>query len=310
MTSTPVTGTTESTAELTEDERALLPTDEDVRFYAEHGWYLSGKLFTDAEIDALVEASERFYAGERRPDAAGAPAAAGLLGRPRRRGAAAQRLRALRARRDRRAPAQAAHRRGRGPAGPGRGDPDLPVHPDLQAAGPGRADQPGALALRPALLAVLHLGPDAHRASSRSTTAPRRWARSRWSTAATAGRRSRATTPPGTSPTATRGSWTRCWPRTPPTTGPRWSSCRSPSPRDTSTSTTAGRTTAAARTVATGRAGRSRCTCRTGDNRYRSFARPSGEPVVYNHDVLVRRDPAGDPDYADPAFCPSLWRSA
>ena len=36
-----------------------------MRAYAEHGWYLSRKLFTDDEVDELVEATERFYAGER-----------------------------------------------------------------------------------------------------------------------------------------------------------------------------------------------------------------------------------------------------
>lgn len=51
--------------ELTEQERELLPTDAEVAEYAEHGWYLTKKLFTDAEVDTLVEASERFYAGER-----------------------------------------------------------------------------------------------------------------------------------------------------------------------------------------------------------------------------------------------------
>jgi Phytanoyl-CoA dioxygenase (PhyH) len=50
---------------LTADELALLPSDEDVRFYAEHGWYLSGKLFSDDEIDALVAASDDYYAGAR-----------------------------------------------------------------------------------------------------------------------------------------------------------------------------------------------------------------------------------------------------
>src|SRR5512139_4172071 len=51
--------------QLTDAERELLPSDEDVEFYAEHGWYLTKKLFTDDEVDALVEASDRFYAGER-----------------------------------------------------------------------------------------------------------------------------------------------------------------------------------------------------------------------------------------------------
>jgi ectoine hydroxylase-related dioxygenase (phytanoyl-CoA dioxygenase family) len=50
---------------LTEEERELLPTDDEVQAYAEHGWYLTRKLFTDAEVDELVDASERYYAGER-----------------------------------------------------------------------------------------------------------------------------------------------------------------------------------------------------------------------------------------------------
>ena len=50
---------------LTEEERSLLPSDSDVEFYAKHGWYLTKKLFTDDEVDELVEASERYYAGER-----------------------------------------------------------------------------------------------------------------------------------------------------------------------------------------------------------------------------------------------------
>lgn len=53
------------TIELTPEQVALLPGDEDVAFYREHGYYLSKKLFTDEEIDAAVAGSERFYAGER-----------------------------------------------------------------------------------------------------------------------------------------------------------------------------------------------------------------------------------------------------
>lgn len=52
-------------SKLTEAEHALLPSEADVDFYVEHGWYLSKKLLTDAEVDTLVEASERFYAGAR-----------------------------------------------------------------------------------------------------------------------------------------------------------------------------------------------------------------------------------------------------
>jgi hypothetical protein len=50
---------------LTEEERELLPSDAEVASYAEHGWYLSKKLFTDEEVDQLEAASERFYAGHR-----------------------------------------------------------------------------------------------------------------------------------------------------------------------------------------------------------------------------------------------------
>lgn len=45
-----------------------------------------------------------------------------------------------------------------------------------------------------------------------------------------------------------------------------------------------------------------------GSNRYRRYLRADGEPVVYNHDVMVRRTADGLPDYADPDFCPVLWR--
>ncbi|WP_328917653.1 MULTISPECIES: phytanoyl-CoA dioxygenase family protein [unclassified Streptomyces] len=50
---------------LTEEEIALLPDDDEVAFYAEHGWYLSKKLFADEEVDELVAASEGYYGGER-----------------------------------------------------------------------------------------------------------------------------------------------------------------------------------------------------------------------------------------------------
>jgi hypothetical protein len=50
---------------LTESERALLPSDDEVAFYQEHGWYLSKKLLSDAEVDAMTAAADRFYAGHR-----------------------------------------------------------------------------------------------------------------------------------------------------------------------------------------------------------------------------------------------------
>lgn len=50
---------------LSDEDRELLPTDSDVEFYAEHGWYLSKKLFTDEETALLRSAGEEFYAGRR-----------------------------------------------------------------------------------------------------------------------------------------------------------------------------------------------------------------------------------------------------
>ncbi len=47
-----------------------------------------------------------------------------------------------------------------------------------------------------------------------------------------------------------------------------------------------------------------------GENRYREFTRSDGSAVSYNHDSLVRRTPEGTPDYSDPEFCPVLWRSS
>ena len=57
---------------LTEAQTALLPTDDEVRAYRQHGWYHSKTVFTDAEIDAVLAGSERFYAGV--ADDSGAPA--------------------------------------------------------------------------------------------------------------------------------------------------------------------------------------------------------------------------------------------
>jgi len=44
-------------------EEAMLPTDEDVQHYREHGWWVSGKIVPDELLDAAIEASERYYAG-------------------------------------------------------------------------------------------------------------------------------------------------------------------------------------------------------------------------------------------------------
>jgi Phytanoyl-CoA dioxygenase (PhyH) len=46
-----------------------------------------------------------------------------------------------------------------------------------------------------------------------------------------------------------------------------------------------------------------------GDNQWRRFTRPDGSALVYNNDVMVRKTSQGTPDYADPDYCPVLWAS-
>ncbi|HEX6507378.1 MAG TPA: phytanoyl-CoA dioxygenase family protein [Chloroflexota bacterium] len=58
-------GRADTMIDLAPHEVALLPSDEDVAFYKEHGYWQSGKIFTDKQIDAAVAGSERFYAGDR-----------------------------------------------------------------------------------------------------------------------------------------------------------------------------------------------------------------------------------------------------
>jgi hypothetical protein len=57
--------TTANEFSLTGAEQNLLPSDDDVQWFAEHGWYLTKRLLSDGEVAALAGASERFYAGHR-----------------------------------------------------------------------------------------------------------------------------------------------------------------------------------------------------------------------------------------------------
>lgn len=50
---------------LTAAETELLPTEEDVRFYRDHGYYLSKRLFSDEEMDEVFKSTEAFYDGHR-----------------------------------------------------------------------------------------------------------------------------------------------------------------------------------------------------------------------------------------------------
>ncbi len=51
--------------EITPEQLALLPTEADISFYEEHGWYISPPILSDEIIDQAMVGSERFYRGER-----------------------------------------------------------------------------------------------------------------------------------------------------------------------------------------------------------------------------------------------------
>jgi ectoine hydroxylase-related dioxygenase (phytanoyl-CoA dioxygenase family) len=50
---------------LTPEQAKMLPTDEDVGFYREHGYYISQRIFSDEEIEDGIYGMERYYIGER-----------------------------------------------------------------------------------------------------------------------------------------------------------------------------------------------------------------------------------------------------
>lgn len=50
------------------DTARLLPSADEVAHFREHGWYLSRRLFSDAELDAAIAASERYYASLEGPE--------------------------------------------------------------------------------------------------------------------------------------------------------------------------------------------------------------------------------------------------
>jgi ectoine hydroxylase-related dioxygenase (phytanoyl-CoA dioxygenase family) len=50
---------------LTQEQQALLPTEKDVCFYEEHGWYISPPVISEAVIDQAIAGSQAFYEGVR-----------------------------------------------------------------------------------------------------------------------------------------------------------------------------------------------------------------------------------------------------
>lgn len=53
------------TYKLSQEQLALLPTEEDVAFYEEHGWFISKKVIPDEVLDEAMQGSEKFYRSER-----------------------------------------------------------------------------------------------------------------------------------------------------------------------------------------------------------------------------------------------------
>lgn len=52
---------------MTDLDPDLLPSADDLDGYRERGWYISPPLFSDAQLDAAIEASERYYASLDKP---------------------------------------------------------------------------------------------------------------------------------------------------------------------------------------------------------------------------------------------------
>jgi ectoine hydroxylase-related dioxygenase (phytanoyl-CoA dioxygenase family) len=51
--------------ELTDDQRSLLPSEQDVAFFERHGWWISPRLLSDEELEDARYGVERYYEGER-----------------------------------------------------------------------------------------------------------------------------------------------------------------------------------------------------------------------------------------------------
>lgn len=54
-----------TTLSLSQKQEKLLPTIEDVRFFQEHGWFITPKILSDSLIDRIYRASEEIYEGKK-----------------------------------------------------------------------------------------------------------------------------------------------------------------------------------------------------------------------------------------------------
>ncbi|MCZ4097991.1 phytanoyl-CoA dioxygenase family protein [Streptomyces sp. So13.3] len=294
---------------LTDKEAALLPTDDEVRQYAERGWYLSRKLFTDDEIDVLTSASDRYYAGHR----------------------------------DRTLPVRPARLAYWTPEdGPVQRHNDYIHYEDDRIAAILRKPLLGAVAARLAeadeirvFQATMIYKPP--RPDERTNLVPWHFDKHYWATC-TSERMLTAFIPFHDCGTG-MGTITMI------DGSHRWreaavvdSATRHFAERDRSEldrmlaeNATYNSTQVTKVPMEIPKGHVSFHHCRTyhgsgpnlsdrprraislhlqdGANQHRPFQLSDGSPVEYNHDVLVRRTPAGEPDYSDPAFCPVVWRS-
>jgi hypothetical protein len=291
---------------LTDEEQALLPSDADVAGYAAHGWYLSKKLFTDAEIDVITDASERFYAGHRDR---------GLPARP-------PNLAYW-------TPEQGAVQRH---------NDYIHYESDLIGAilrkpllGAVAARLAGAREIRVFQSTLIYKPP---RPEEPSNQVPWHMDRHYWQTC-TSDRMLTAFIPLHDCGvefgTITMVDGSHRWVEIPGDDSTRHFAHRDRSELDSLLVANArhngAEVEAIPMVIPKGHMSFHHCRIyhgsgqnladrprraislhlQDGDNEYRAWRRPDGSPVVYNHDVLVRRTADGRPDYADPEFCPVIW---
>ncbi|WP_405021006.1 phytanoyl-CoA dioxygenase family protein [Kitasatospora sp. NBC_00070] len=296
--------------ELTEAERALLPTPDEVAEYAERGWYLSRKVFTDEELDLLQDATEKYYEGHR----------------------------------DRTLPVRPPHLAAWEPShGPVQRHNDY-VHYESEAIG--RILRKPLLGAVAALLAgaeeirvfqstLIYKPPIAGEPSNQ---VPWHFDRHYWATS-TSERMLTAFVPfhdcGEELGTITMVDGSHRWRERPAgEDSSRHFAQRDRSELERLLVENAEYNGAEVRKIpmVIPRGHVSFHHCRTyhgsgpnlagiprravslhlqdGANEYRAHTRPDGTPVAYNHDVLVRRTADGRPDYADPEFCPPIWQGA
>ncbi|GAA2977056.1 phytanoyl-CoA dioxygenase family protein [Actinokineospora diospyrosa] len=292
---------------LTEAERALLPTDDEVAEYAARGWYLSRKLFSDAEMDTLVEATERFYAGHT----------------------------------DRRLPLRPPNLAYWTPE---KGD--VQRHNDYihyesdEVAAILRKPLLGAVAARLARAEEIRVWQSTlifkpPRPQEQSNQVPWHMDRHYWQTC-TSERMLTAFIPfhdcDERMGTITMVDGSNTWTEIPGDDSTRHFAHRDKAELEQLLAANAAHNGAEVRKIPMiiPKGHVSFHHCRTyhgsganladhprraislhlqdGDNRFRPYLKPDGTPVFYNHDVLVRRNDEGMPDYTDPTYCPTLWR--